>query len=106
MKNYNLITLVEGSVFMAWTRKERSGPCERGTTLLLVSAVEVAQEDTVRPNSCCVFLVVCKSDEKEQRKNIEEYLGKEEQGEPYVSRPICDPIQKDLEGPTKDRPAY
>ena len=23
-----------------------------------------------------------------------------------VSRPICDPIQKELEGPTKDRPAY
>ena len=44
MKNYNLITLastVEGSVFMAWTTKERSGPCERSTTLLLVRAVEV-----------------------------------------------------------------
>ena len=24
----------------------------------------------------------------------------------YMSRPICDPIQKELEGPTKDRPAY
>ena len=23
-----------------------------------------------------------------------------------MSRPICDPIQKELEGPTKDRPAY
>ena len=23
-----------------------------------------------------------------------------------VPRPICDPIQKELEGPTKDRPAY
>ena len=23
-----------------------------------------------------------------------------------LSRPICDPIQKELEGPTKDRPAY
>ena len=23
-----------------------------------------------------------------------------------VSRPICDPIQKELKGPTKDRPAY
>ena len=23
-----------------------------------------------------------------------------------VSRPISDPIQKELEGPTKDRPAY
>ena len=26
--------------------------------------------------------------------------------DPKVSRPICDPIQKELEGPTKDRPAY
>jgi hypothetical protein len=44
MKNYNLITLastVEGLVFMAWTTKERSGPCECSTTLLLVRAVEV-----------------------------------------------------------------
>ena len=24
----------------------------------------------------------------------------------HLSRPICDPIQKELEGPTKDRPAY
>ena len=24
----------------------------------------------------------------------------------YLSRPICDPILKKLEGPTKDRPAY
>ena len=23
-----------------------------------------------------------------------------------LSRPMCDPIQKELEGPTKDRPAY
>ena len=23
-----------------------------------------------------------------------------------LSRPICNPIQKELEGPTKDRPAY
>ena len=27
-------------------------------------------------------------------------------GRGRVSRPICDPIQKELEGPTKDRSAY
>ena len=29
-----------------------------------------------------------------------------EEQEPPLSRPICDPIQKELEGSTKDRPAY
>ena len=27
-------------------------------------------------------------------------------GGKHMSRPICNPIQKELEGPTKDRPAY
>ena len=41
-----------------------------------------------------------------------EFLSKEVSGrkveldEVPLSRPICDPIQKELEGPTKDRPAY
>ena len=30
----------------------------------------------------------------------------EARGREPLSRPICDPIQKELEGPTKDRPAY
>ena len=29
-----------------------------------------------------------------------------QQDQDQLSRPICDPIQKELEGPTKDRPAY
>ena len=35
---------------------------------------------------------------------LEEVTDKGRRG--AVSRPICDPIEKELEGPTKDRPAY
>lgn len=72
---------------MAWTTKERSGPCECSTTLLLVRAVEVCSGRHSSTEQLLFFPSCLQIRRRREKKEYEEEFGEEEQGEPYLSLP-------------------